>query len=253
MAGQEIFKSISVRWYLIKIWIKYVFYPNQKKEFKKIEKLEKNLSNKKSIVVLCSGPSAIKLKPNKKDFYLVTNDSYKMVKDFSFLYYVNDGYFFRRFLANAPLCKNHVETLLFYRKEDHLHENSFRYFKTNLKLIKNKNYLISNFESNIDSAYPNYTKFIDFLYSYHIPIKIQNSGIFLLLFGFYLAEKYDKELCVYGLDLGVGGKVHFEKGGHVGKSITSDRVKVNTKSQLDLMYKIMKSRIKNYSNFNPNS
>jgi hypothetical protein len=60
-------------------------------------------------------------------------------------------------------------------------------------------------------------------------------------------------LSFYGLDLGVGVKIHFEIDGHVGKSITNDRVKVNTLKQLELMYDKMGERIKNYSNFNSNN
>lgn len=252
MKLQTIKKSINVRWYLIKILIKSFLKLKEDNSFNNLDNFKSISSESNAIVVLCSGPSANKLEPKKKEYYIVTNDSYKIVKNLSFLYYVNDGYFFRRFLANSPLCKNHIKTLYFFRNEDKLHKKAFEYFKANLELLKNENYLISDFNTTINSANSNYFKLIDFLKSYKIPLKIQNSGIFMLLFGFYLAQNYNKELHIYGLDLGIGGNIHFEKGGHVGKSITSDRVKVNTKIQLDMIYKIMGSRVKNYSYFNSN-
>ena len=62
--------------------------------------------------------------------------------------------------------------------------------------------------------------------------------------------KYKKKLEIYGLDLGTGGNVHFDNAGHVGKSITNDRVKVNTKKQLDIIYSILNENVTNYSFFN---
>lgn len=251
MKIEKLKKSLYSKWILSKIQMKHALGVNHNCNFLSIDTFEEQLKDKSKIVVVCSGPSAKKLTPNHDDFYLVTNDSFKLVKDHNFLYYVNDGYFFRRYLANSPLCSNHNSSLFFYRKEDPLHQKGFKYFKDNMSLIQGSNYLFSDFDNKIAYSDLNYEDFISTLNYYQIPIKIQNSGVFLLLFGFYLAVKFDKELYVFGLDLGVGGNVHFEKGGHVGKSITSDRVKVNTEIQLNKMYDILKGRIHNYSNFNP--
>lgn len=244
-------KSIKSKIYFLKIKFKSFQKKNIKCEFLGLDSFEKNLKNKDNIVVVCSGPSAKKLVSNKKDFYIVTNDSYKIIKNNNFLYYVNDGYFFRRFLANAPFNKYHKHNIYFYRKEDNLHKISFLYFNTYIKLLNNKNFLISNFDNDIPYSQTNYKDFTDTLKKYNIPLKIQNSGIFILLFGFYLAVKYQKKLKIYGLDLGIGGNVHFEKGGIVGKSITNERVKINTNIQLDIIYKTLGTRVSNYSNFKP--
>lgn len=56
---------------------------------------------------------------------------------------------------------------------------------------------------------------------------------------------------IYGLDLGEGGKRHYNNKGVVGKSVTDDRVKRNVKMYLNYMYK-ESLLVKNYSNFNPN-
>ncbi|WP_418637754.1 hypothetical protein [Winogradskyella sp.] len=242
-------KKIRSKVYVSKIQLKSLFRKNKNANFLDIDKINKTLESKKSICVVCSGPSANKLLPNKDHFYLVTNDSYKLVKNYDFLYYVGDGYFFRRFLANAPYCRNHKHNIFFFRKEDQLHAESFEYFKKHSNLLSNNSFLLSNFENNFKHSNANYKKFIDFLEHKNIPVKFQNSGVFLLMFGFYLAVTYKMKLEIYGLDLGMGGNVHFDNAGHVGKSITNDRVKVNTKKQLNIIYNILNENVSNYSFF----
>lgn len=252
MRRDVLHKKIRSKVFLLQIFLKRFIKAKPKAKYKNLNDFGGLLSTKDKISVVCSGPSAKKLKVDEDALYLVTNDSYKLVSHQDFIYYVNDGYFFRKFLANAPFCKNHYYNVFFYRKEDQLHKNSFQYFKKNSPLIENENFLISNFKNDFKYSEFNYHTFIDFLSEHNIPIKFQNSGIFLLLFGFYLAETYHKKLEIYGLDLGVGGHTHFDKKGHVGKSITRDRVKVNTQQQLNLIYKNLGHNVKNYSFFNSN-
>ena len=244
-------KKIKSKAFFIRILVKRLFKIKSSTKFLEIDQIQDLLKNKKNISVICSGPSANQIKPNDNDLYLVTNDSFKLVSNYDFLYYVNDGYFFKRFLALAPFNDNHINNIFFYRDEDHLHHRSFNYFMKHKDLLFGNNFLLSDIHE--DGMFNNnYYQFIKNLKKFEIPIKFQNSGIFLLLFGFYLAEKYNKVLKIYGLDLGVGGNRHFEKGGHVGKSITNDRVKINTKKQLDIIYRHLGENVKNYSYFNSN-
>ena len=248
-------KRTESKIYALKIFFKKLFVKTETdNSFFELKNLEKDLVDKDEICVLASGPSSNKLNPSKNAFYLVTNDSYRLVMNYDFLYYVNDGFFYRRFIANIPLCKKHQKSLFMYRKEDSLHQSSFQFFKETIGLVKEHDkLLLTNFKNDFNSSNENFKIVFDFLRQNSCPIKIQNSGVFLLLFGFYLAETYKLKLSIYGLDLGVGGKIHFERGGHVGKSITNDRVKANTLKQLELMYDKMGERIKNYSNFNSNT
>ena len=244
-------KRIKSKIFLIRILFKKIFNKKKRAKFKYLSQIQDILKNKQNITVVCSGPSANNLKPSDDDLYLVTNDSFKLVRDYDFLYYVNDGYFLRRFLALAPFNDNHTYNIFFYRDEDHLHHTGYQYFMKHLNLLFGNNYILTNI-SNDKISNNNYNQLIKNLEKFELPIKFQNSGIFLLLLGFHLAEKYNKSLKIYGLDLGVGGKKHFEKGGHVGKSITNDRVKINTKKQLDIIYKHLGKDVKNYSYFNSN-
>lgn len=242
-------KSIKSRVFKVRILIRKIFKSSNNAHFHSLERLKELLADKENITVVCSGPSAKKITPSNKDLYLVTNDSFKLVQDQRFLYYVNDGYFFRRFIAIAPFNKHHQNNIFFYKQEDKLHSRSMNYFLKHVHLLFGDNYLLSNFDEDDKKSLYNYHQFIDYLKEYNIPVKFQNSGIFLLLFGFYLSHSQNKNLIIYGLDLGFGGNVHFNKGGHVGKSITNDRVRVNTKRQLDIIYSTMKGRVKNFSNF----
>lgn len=252
MINEKLKKRFLAKIYTLIVLYKKCIKVNNKPLFFNISKLQREIKDKESIVVVCSGPSAAKLEANYRNFFLTTNESYRLVENFNFLYYVNDGFVFKKFLARAPFCRSHDKTIYFYRREDKLHEYGFKYFISNLRLLKNTNFLLSNFDCSIPFSNSNYTDFLSTLKKNDVPIKIQNSGIFLLLFGFYLAIKFDKKLEIYGLDLGVGGKKYFYKGGVIGKSVMRDKVKANTKRQLDIMYKIMDDKIKNYSYFNPN-
>lgn len=245
-----LYKRITSKFFIAKIFLNEMLNYKTHCDFLKLNDFEKLLDNKNNICVLCSGPSAQKLKPNTDDYYLVTNDSYKLVENFDFSYYVNDSYFFRRFLANSPYCKKHINNIFFYRSKDHLHKNSFEYFRKKSKLLNGDNFLISDFDSEFSHSKSNYSEFINFLNRNQLPVKFQNSGIFLLLFGFYLSVIYNKNLKIYGLDLGLGGHIHFDKSGHVGKSVINDRVKINTKKQLDIIYDILQDRVENHSFFN---
>lgn len=71
-----------------------------------------------------------------------------------------------------------------------------------------------------------------------------------MLFGYYLAEKLNVPLEIYGLDLGIGGATHFDNKGIVGNSVLKDGVKENVKMYLSYMYD-EKRDIRNYSNFFP--
>ena len=241
-----------VRWYWLKIQYKKLMESNQEINFRRLEDLKPAIVGKKNIVVMCSGPTANRMQPSQDDFYLVTNDSYKLVQNQDFLYYVHDGFFIRRFFANQPLCDNHDKSIFLYRSLNKPHLGNFKHFLKRKRHLSNQNFVISDFEDNVAHANDNYDDFHNFFEKHQIHTKIQNSGIFLLLLGFYIAYHNDLNLKIYGLDLGLGGKVHFEKGGFIGVSITHDRVKVNTKLQLDRMYQILGNRIKNHSNFNSN-
>jgi hypothetical protein len=94
----------------------------------------------------------------------------------------------------------------------------------------------------------NWKEFQSFYKERNLPVKIQNSGVFLLLLGYYLAVTYQLPLEIYGLDLGVGGETHFDGKGVIGKSVTNERVKYNVRMYLESMQNEHAAFV-NYSNF----
>lgn len=208
-------------------------------------------SSKDKIIIVCNGPSALALKEkSNKNLYLVTNNGKKLVEHQDFLYYVNDGFFIRKILSRRKFLKFNQE-ILFYYTNSKLHKRGFEYLMKNICLLKDKKKIFISRELNDANSILNFDTFEKFYSDRNLPIKIQNSGVFLLLFGYFLSTKMNLPLEIYGLDLGEGGKRHYDNKGVVGKSVTEDRVKKNVKMYLDYMYK-ESLLIKNYSNFNLN-
>ncbi|MRT17195.1 hypothetical protein F3C99_09515 [Vitellibacter sp. q18] len=216
-----------------------------------IEYLLNKYSTKDKIIIACNGPSALKLiDKSPKNLYLVTNNGNELVKDQDFLYYANDGFFIRKILAKSKFLKFHQEILFYYNDSEH-HRKGLEYLMVNIGLIKNKKKIFISRELKDVKSISNFDSFEKFYSDRNLPIKIQNSGVFLLLFGYFLSTKMNLPIEIYGLDLGLGGNKHYNNKGIVGKSVTEDRIKKNVKLYLDYMYS-ESSLIKNYSNFNPN-
>lgn len=215
-----------------------------------VQALFKKYKDKNKIVVFCNGPSAASITFSKENLYLITNSGYQKIKDCDFLFYINDGFYLNKTLAISPLfLKKEQEVLLYFdRSESHL--KGYNFFNRYSHLVKN-NKLFFLTELLNQSSIDNYNDFHQFYAERQLPVKIQNSGVFLLLFGYYMAFKMKLPLEIYGLDLGLGGAVHFNNKGLVGKSVLKDRVKVNVKMYLDYMYN-EKNDVQNFSNYNNN-
>ena len=243
-------KGVLFKWYKMKIAIKKHFLTASKSEAARLDSLLETIKKKKKIVVLASGPSALKLQPSDDAFYVVTNDSYKMVANNDFLYYIKDGYFVNRFIANGPYTKKHQHTLFYWLKAKEKDVKSFDFFQENLRIEDSHNfyYFSDILDNNFSES--DWTGFYNFITKENkLPFKIQNSGIFILLLGFYLSSQTNLPLEIYGLDLGVGGNVHFNNKGHVGDAVTRDDIKKNVKMYLDSIYKSLGMEVKNHSNF----
>lgn len=200
-------------------------------------------SRKEKIIVVCSDPSASKLEVSDKNLYLASNSAYSLVKDQDCLYYVNDGFSIRKILSQSRFLKVNQEVVFFYY-ENAVNLTDQEYLLKNISLLENTDKYFISQQANSS----NYDSFINFYKDKGLPIKIQNSGVFLLLFGYYLAAKMNFPIEIYGLDLGIGGTTHFNNKGIVGNSVLKDRVKDNVKMYLNYMYKV-KQNVKNYSNF----
>lgn len=214
-----------------------------------LAELLEEYKDKKKIVVFCSGPSANRVKINSEYLYLVTNNGYKRMLNESveYLLFVNDPFCVNRILANNSFYKKEQKILIYYSDSD-LHIKAWRYLKNKLHLLQGRPlfFFLNNTEYQI--AYNNFTQFENFYKNRKRDVRIQNSGMFLLLLGFYMADQLKLPLEIYGLDLGVGGNIHFDTNESPGESVTKDRVKGNVTWYLNYIYS-NHFDVKNFSNF----
>jgi len=246
----KIKKRISAKIHSLKVLLKLRFFKNNEiyMDHSLIELLNE-YKEKKKIVVFCSGPSGKKVTIENDYLYLVTNDGYKRMvnENVEYLLYLNDQYCVRRILANNSVYKNN-QKIIFYYSDSTLHQQGWKYLEDKVHILDKLSlfFLLNNTEYPV--AQENFIKLESFYKLKNLEIKIQNSGMFLLLLGYYFAETLKLPLEIYGLDLGVGGNVYFNSNASPGKSVTRDRVKVNVKMYLDYIYR-NHFDVKNFSNF----
>lgn len=249
----RLLKILTSKIFLIKIF----FYKNlsfakaKKREVYLIENLLDKYAHKKKIVVLCNGPSANLFSPCKDDLYLVTNSGSKLVNNLDFLYYVNDSLYIQKILAIPSFLKKNAE-IIFYYNHSLLHKKGLKFLTKNISLINEKKLYFVSSEMEDVNALKNYNDFIAFYEERSLKVKIQNSGMFILLLGYYVAKKLNLPLEIYGLDMGEGGVVHFDGKGVIGDSVIEQRVKKNVKIYLDYIYAEYSESVKNHSYFNSN-
>lgn len=231
-------KRILSKWYHLIVILKGIFIFDRKKSppFLSIEEMQLKYSNYTKIVSIASGPSTSKIKLNPSHLYITTNYGYQLFNDITFLFYVNDGFFLKKLLATHSSFLKPGQEIIFWFEKTILHEPLYRYLKSHIYLLKNYQiYFISSLcEDQISQN--NFRKFYDFFKNKKLEVKIQNSGVFLLLFGYYLSKSLGKPFELYGLDLGVGGVVHFNNKGVVGKSVVNERVQKNVSIYLDYIH-----------------
>lgn len=242
-------KFLAVMYPIVVLYKKTFYQKSGVNMSNSLAELLEGYKNKKKIVVFCSGPSANKVEINSEHLYLATNDGYKRMlnENVDYLLYLNDQFCVNRILANNSFYKKN-QKILFYYSDSDLHIKGWNYLKNKLFLLGEKPlfFILNNAEYEI--SYKNFVEFHDFYKDKNLPVKVQNSGMFLLLLGFYISDQLKLPLEIYGLDLGVGGNVHFDSPVPAGTSVTRDRVKVNVKMYLDFIYS-NHFEVKNYSNF----
>ena len=247
---KKVFRSYKFR---VLIFIKNLLRYKTKHtaEIKSITDLYNQYAWVSKIVVLCNGPSANLFEPSNDVLYLVTNSGDKLVADLHFLYYVNDPLYIQRLLADDRFLKARTG-IVFYYNDTGLHRRNMGYLIKNFDMIRQKTiYFISALLPN-PLAQDNFDKFISFYSNRDLSVKVQNSGMFILLFGYFIAHHLKLPLEIYGLDMGEGGRVHFDGKGIIGNSVTDERVKKNIRRYLDFIYKEYDGKVKNYSYFYSN-
>lgn len=245
---EMILRRIKVRIYILLIWIRKIFTRRQNNiSDNSIEELLGKYKNKSGIVVLGSGPSAGNVSLHKNSLYLVTNTGSKIVQKYDYLYYLLDDFYLRQNLSNSIRHKDNQE-VLFYFEKTLIGNKKNKYLLKNIFLFKKYKLYLLNDRGGKQNEIKNLELFENFYKERKLEINICNSGVFLLLFGYFLAYKLKLPIEIYGLDMGEGGKLHFDGAGGVTGTITRQRTKNIVKEYLEFMYSEYRD-IKNYSYF----
>ena len=252
---QKLIKIFHYYYFLFVFYLKLFFIKKNKLTPKSLTSLLKELTEYQKIIIVASGPSSEKLKVNKNDLYIVTNSAYKLVKDASFIYMVSDNHFVTKYLSKGLRSQGLKGVLFRFSTKEFGHYKIYQRVENYLKISKKKIFeiLLSDFHSKYsdDTGFNTLESWTQS--HFNIPFKQQNSGMLILLTGYFIAHSLKKDMEIYGIDAGVGGLKHFDNKGVIGDSVFKDRVKVNIKNYLDKMYAQNEIIVKNYSNFNSNT
>lgn len=231
-----LFKRIEAKLYFLIIILKSLLIKKQKESnYTSLDLIKDEYKKKQKIIVLANGPSALNVKKDEKYLYIVTNSGYRILRNQDFLYFINDGFYIKKVLAIGGLFLKKNQKIIFFYQQTKLHFEGFVFLKKYLKLLYPfKKFMISEIDNDLNSI-NNWDQFFNFYKERNLPIKIQNSGVFILLFGYYLSCELKIPIEIYGLDLGEGGLKHYDNKGIIGKSVTNDRVKKNVSIYLNYM------------------
>lgn len=227
--------------------------PTDISEINDIDKLSDyfDVTHYKKIVVVASGPSSNKIRLEDDALYICTNSSLQLVKKQSFIYIIHDPYYLTIYLKSFPGYQFWKGTVFWIvNNNSKINNTSFqKVFRYLLKKSRiKKEILITDFDYNensktLDKSLKTYLKSkFDFQY------KSINSGFNCVLIGCVLSHFNNIPIEVFGLDMGEGGDVYFNKKANIGKSIKGENNKIIVK---DFLLKAYQSDINiiNYSNF----
>lgn len=177
--------------------------------------IAKQLLNKDEIDIVLSGPSALNLKYNSDNYYFTTNNSINIIKKYSndsSLYFLYDPFFTYRYIHFNRIVENSHVVFFYPRtrfpsilKWNKSISNDIRNcLVTSESEFGNKEYLLFGEDSEL-------LKIEDFFYNkLNWDGEFYNSGIVLVMLAAYFSFHFDKKINVYGLDMGIGGKIHID-------------------------------------------
>jgi hypothetical protein len=176
------------------------------------------------IVVVGAGPSSKKIEFDPSNLYITTNSSYLVLPDdATFIHVLNDLSYLRKYLVfglKIPPKKVYIYAPF-------INKNNFGYkvmqlSKELIKCTKDHVEIVSQsknlyfYENRCKGIYEELERLNN---SFDVKNHGGNSGLMILNFGLLLSKKLDKELHIYGLDAGEGGKVYFD-----GRKITNNHI-----------------------------
>ena len=212
-----------------------------------------SLRNYKKIIVVASGPSSKKLKKEADAIYFSTNNAIHLVKDFPFIYMVNDSYYLIKYLKGFDVNSNLKGSLFWYYITNPIKASrSYQLLTYYLSNKKRPQPEVLMCNDTIDVASSNLHKEITTFLKKELKFDFYgvNSGFVTVVLGFVLAYHSGLELNIYGLDMGENGEGYYNKKHvSVGTSIKGDFSKTTVSDFFNLVYNQTKVNIHNYSYF----
>jgi|GEM_PF-4692857 len=203
------------------------------------------------IIVCASGSSLNNLKKNSDKFlYITTNSSVSKVLDYHFIYFTFTREYINVYLRHGFKNKGWEGTIFRFTQSKAYHKIRMSSYDKVLdylsKYHRNKpELLLSDIQKNSPEE-ANFNELNQFIKSnLNFNFDNENSGISILLLGYYFAKKLNKPLEVYGLDAGIHGGQYFNKSGHPGKEISNEKT---IKSLTHILYGIQKDPSVPFSN-----
>lgn len=209
------------------------------------------VNNFTKIVVVASGPSSKKLKLEKDALYFTTNGALKLVETVPHIYVLNDSYYLVKYLKSFKSSIEWRSTIFWYtstanKAKEYGISMLMKYLKTRSR--GKKEFLITNIEEPyaLNTIHEELVQFIKL--NLNIDFYGVNSGFVTFAFAYVIAVISNKELQIYGLDMGEKGGGYFDRQILVGQSINGDE---NKKKVKEFLLKVYQSKIKiiNHSNF----
>lgn len=201
------------------------------------------------IVVVASGPSAIKLKKRSKYLYFCCNDAIKLMDDINFVYMLHDPYYLMKYLKTFKEKQNWKSTIYWFYYSD---RSKYIYDIIQNYLAKysreRHEFLLTNHENNFGNSkiYTEINKVLMSIFNYR-PYGV-NSGFNTLVFASVIAYLAEKPLDIFGLDAGVGGEKYFNRTSTLGLNIKKENTKMKIAEFLEALEK-SEIKVQNYSNF----
>jgi hypothetical protein len=206
------------------------------------------------IVVVASGPSSNKIKWDKDAIYIGTNNSIEIIKNSNFIYFVSDHFYLTKYLKSFKDDFNWKGTIFWYYVNDKIKKSkTYKLLNTYLqtKSRKKKEFLICNDVNKDSKSIMNEVS--DFLkMEFDFDFYGINSGFVATVMAFVFAYKTNKNLEIYGLDMGENGQGYFDnKNVEVGISIKGDYSKGIVSDFYKKVHFQSKIEVANHSYFKP--
>ena len=210
--------------------------------------------NFEEIIAVASGPSACNTPRRDNALYFATNDSFKIVSDLPFVYFLTDRYMVRRYLKLGIKASGLKATVLLAQARDWPRNASIarqiNRYKLKYQRIRHEVFAYDLAEKG--PPYDNWRLIENtILEDLDRPYKQFNSGFGLIQVAYVVARAMNLPLSIYGLDAGEGGYLHYDGHPCTGKSVVSERTRRKLKDLLDSMYQKGQVHVANFSFFHP--